>query len=190
MGGLETLSRGLRGKRAYLWLALSVVILDQWTKWWVETELTGRGPLVIIPKLLNFVYVRNTGVAFGLFPAGGDLLGTVVLSLLGLGGFSLLAVYFLRTPTANRMLLAALALVLGGAVGNLADRIAQGAVTDFVDFYVGRFHWYTFNVADSAITIGIVMMAGELLLPDRPDAGPEPPAEDDAPSDGAPAPGP
>jgi signal peptidase II len=91
----------------------------------------------------------------------------LLLSLLGLAGFSLLAYYFLHTPLQQRLLLGSLALVLGGAVGNLVDRLASGAVTDFVDVYFRSYHWYTFNVADSAITIGILMMTAEMFLPAR-----------------------
>jgi signal peptidase II len=74
-------------------------------------------------------------------------------------------IYFWRTPARDRLLLVALALVLGGAIGNLTDRVAGGAVTDFIDFYSGTYHWHTFNVADSAITIGLVLMAWDALRP-------------------------
>jgi signal peptidase II len=127
----------------------------------------GRAPVRILPGLVSLTHVRNTGVAFGLFPAEGSLLGMLLLSLLGLAGFSLLAYYFLHTPLQQRLLLGSLALVLGGAVGNLVDRLASGAVTDFVDVYFRSYHWYTFNVADSAITIGILMMTAEMFLPAR-----------------------
>ena len=71
---------------------------------------------------------------------------------------AIVGVYFHRTPASDRVLLTSLALILGGAVGNLADRVLQGAVTDFIDFYFGSYHWHTFNIADSAITVGIAVM--------------------------------
>ena len=145
-------------KYPYLCLALAVLVGDQITKWQVEAHLMGAAPREVIPGLLNFVYVRNTGVAFGLFPANGELWATLALTVLGLGALAIVAVYFRRTPATERLLLTSLGLILGGAVGNLADRVLQGGVTDFIDFYFGSYHWHTFNVADSAITIGIGLM--------------------------------
>jgi len=158
---------GLAGKQRYLLLSLGVLALDQWTKWLVESRLEGGAPVSVVPGLLNLTHVRNTGVAFGLFPAEGSFVGMLLLSILGFAGFSLLAYYFLNTPRHQRLLLASLALVLGGAVGNLLDRVASGAVTDFIDLFYRGYHWYTFNVADSAITVGIVLMTLELFLPTR-----------------------
>ena len=76
----------------------------------------------------------------------------------GLLALSVVLVYFWRTASEDRLLLVALSLVLGGAVGNLVDRVHSGAVTDFIDVYLGSYHWHTFNVADSAITVGIALM--------------------------------
>ena len=85
------------------------------------------------------------------------------MTLLGLAALAAVAVYFWFTPVHHRGLLVALALVVGGALGNLLDRALTGAVTDFIDVYVGTHHWPAFNVADSAISIGIVMMAIDSL---------------------------
>jgi signal peptidase II len=150
-------------KAGFLLVALAVLAFDQWTKWLVEAHLPHLSSTEVIPGLLNFTHVRNTGVAFGLFAANGHDLHTLALSLVGLLALAVVLVYFWRTPASDRLLLTALALVLGGAVGNLADRIAGGAVTDFIDVYVGTYHWHTFNVADSAITIGLVLMAWDAL---------------------------
>ena len=154
-----------REKSVFLLVALAVLALDQWSKWLVEAHLPHLSSVEIVPGLLNFTHVRNTGVAFGLFAANGHDLHT--LALAGVGALALLVVlvYFWRTPAHDRLLLVALALVLGGAVGNLADRVAGGAVTDFIDVYVRTYHWHTFNVADSAITIGLVLMAWDALRP-------------------------
>jgi len=141
-------------------LAVTVIslVLDQWTKWLVETRLHDHASVEVIPNLLNFTHVRNTGVAFGLFAANGDVKGTWILTGLGLAALVFVSYYFRIVPLSDRPLLVALSLVLGGAVGNLLDRIMSGCVTDFIDFYVGTYHWHTFNIADSAITVGIAVM--------------------------------
>lgn len=148
-----------RGPKArYLLLSLLVLVLDQWTKWLVELHLGNHASFEVIPNLLSFTYVRNTGVAFGLFAAHDTFSGTLVLTALGLFALGFVAYYYRRLASHERMLLLALALVIGGAVGNLLDRIMNGGVTDFIDFYYGTYHWHTFNVADSAITGGIFLM--------------------------------
>jgi len=147
------------GRRSrYLVLSLFVLVLDQWTKWLVEAKLVHHTSFEVIPDLLSFTHVRNTGVAFGLFAAHGDVANTWLLTGLGLAALLFVGYYFQAVPLSDRPLLAALALVLGGAVGNLLDRALSGGVTDFIDFYVGTYHWHTFNVADSAITVGIAVM--------------------------------
>ena len=106
--------------------------------------------------------MRNTGVAFGLFAADG-VSASWMLTALGLLALGAVGVYFGIASPRDRGLLIALALVVGGAVGNLIDRVSSGAVTDFIDVYVGAHHWPSFNVADSAISIGIVLMAIDSL---------------------------
>ncbi len=147
----------IKGRLALL--SLAVLVADQWTKHLAELHLLGAPALSLIPGFLDLIYVRNSGVAFGLFAAGSSLAGVVVLTALGLLAFSLVLFYFLKTPVSNRTVLVALALILGGAVGNLVDRVMRGSVTDFIDVYVASHHWPTFNAADSAITIGITLMA-------------------------------
>ncbi len=159
----------LRAKGRYFLISLAVLVLDQWTKWLVELHLSDHASIEVIPGLLNFTHVRNTGVAFGLFATRGNLLGTAILTLLGIAALIFVGYYFRVVPRHDRPLLVALALVMGGAVGNLLDRIMRGAVTDFVDFYYGTYHWHTFNVADTAISIGIgVMILGTFFHRDDP----------------------
>ena len=154
-------------------VSLAVLVIDQWTKHLAESALAGRPPRTVIPGFLDLVHVENTGVAFGLFAAGGSTLGVLVLTLLGMVALGLVLYYFLRTPDTNKGVLFSLALILGGAVGNLVDRIVSGSVTDFIDVYVGTHHWPTFNAADSAITIGIVLLMVDAFFPGRPDPVPE-----------------
>jgi signal peptidase II len=150
------------GKLRYLLVSLAVVVLDQWTKWLVEVHLAHHVAQPIVPNFLNLTHVRNTGVAFGLFASPG-MSASWLLTGLGLVALSAVSVYFGYASPRDRGLLVALALVVGGAVGNLIDRIAGGAVTDFIDLYVGTHHWPSFNVADAAISIGIVLMAIDSL---------------------------
>lgn len=147
------------GKLRYLFVSVAVIVLDQWTKWMVEVHLPHHAAHPLIPGFLNLTHVRNTGVAFGLFASEGMAGGSWLLTLLGLAALTAVGVYFWYAPARDRLLLVALALVVGGAIGNLIDRVSSGAVTDFVDVYVGLHHWPSFNVADSAISIGIVLMA-------------------------------
>ncbi|MEM1182638.1 MAG: signal peptidase II [Acidobacteriota bacterium] len=179
------------GKSPYLLLGLAILVLDQWSKWLVEEKLPMPSAVEVIPNLLNFVHVRNTGVAFGLFASHGDTTGTLILIGLGLLALSFVVYYFAITPLWDRLLLVSLGLVLGGAIGNLVDRIAQGGVTDFIDFYYGTYHWHTFNVADSAISVGIgLMLLGAFRQPppDSEETTASEAASDDAAADGEPDP--
>ena len=170
------------GKYRYLLLALLVVVLDQWSKWWIEVNLSLHEVRPIFPNL-NLTKVTNTGVAFGLLPARGNVWGTVLLTVLGLVALTVVLAFFLRAHRRERWLLGGLSLILGGAIGNLIDRVMAGAVTDFIDFYVGSYHWHTFNVADSAISIGIVFMVIDSFSGrDRHEPEPTPQAADPPPA--------
>ena len=153
-------------KLDYLFVSLAILVLDQWTKRLVEVHLPPAAAQPVIPGLLNLTHVKNTGVAFGLFAshgAGRRLLDAGPDGARGPG--RRLPLLPLRPGQRNRMLLSALALIVGGAIGNLIDRIASGAVTDFIDVYVGTHHWPSFNVADSAITVGIGLMIVDSFRP-------------------------
>jgi signal peptidase II len=146
-------------KLRYLFVSLAVIVLDQWTKWLVEVHLAHHTAQPLIPDVLNLTHVRNTGVAFGLFASQGMTGGSWLLTVLGIAALTAVGIYFWFAPTRDRLLLVALSLVVGGAVGNLIDRVSSGAVTDFIDVYLGPHHWPSFNIADSAISIGIALMA-------------------------------
>lgn len=161
----------LAGKRRYLLLALAVLALDQWTKWLVERTLAPHSSHEIVPGLFHLSHVRNTGVAFGLFATRDNGLATAGLALLGLAALAFVSWIFWRSPPSESRLLTALSLVLGGAVGNLVDRLASGAVTDFLGVYLGSYRWPDFNVADSAICVGLGLMVLDSFL-----ARPEPDA--------------
>jgi signal peptidase II len=137
--------------------ALLVAALDQTTKLLVAAGLPLNSGLPIIEGFLDLVHVRNRGMAFGMMH------GFSSASAYILAGASILAVVFIilfaeRLSQGSRFGLIGLSLILGGAVGNLIDRIRLGEVIDFVDVYVGRYHWPAFNVADAAITVGTLSL--------------------------------
>jgi signal peptidase II len=145
-------------------LALGVFALDRWTKWIVETQLGSYDTKTVIPGFFNIVRSQNPGVAFGIFADNASRSRTPLLV-----GFSIVAVALLAgmlwridrldTPSAT-----GLALIFGGAMGNVFDRIRTGSVTDFLDFYAGTWHWYTFNLADASICTGAGLLILSMLL--------------------------
>jgi signal peptidase II len=152
-----------RHKGPYFLIALAILALDQWSKWMVEAHLPLYHQIELIPGFFNLTHALNTGVAFGLFASADGSASPVLIAftLLALGAVLL---YLYLVPREDRRLLLAVSLVLGGAVGNLFDRLVAGAVTDFLDFYLGTRHWPAFNVADSAITVGIGLLVLDTLL--------------------------
>jgi signal peptidase II len=175
---------GLTGRRdGVSWglaLAIAAVVLglDQATKAWVLQTLPGAPPLTVIPGFFDLVFSRNTGGVFGLLagaPSFGRRAFFVGATALALGA---IALFLRRWGRESRLLTVALALVAGGAVGNLIDRLRFGSVVDFIDWYWGSHHWYTFNIADSAISTGAVLLIVHSLLPESSSAvsRPAPPA--------------
>ena len=141
-------------------LAAGVFALDRWSKWLIETRFTPFDVKVVIPGFFNIVSSQNPGVAFGMFSESSSRYRTAMLVFFSLAAVAILASMLWRVDRLDRRTAAGLALIFGGAIGNVFDRVRSGTVTDFLDFYIGSLHWYTFNVADSAICAG----AGLLLL--------------------------
>ncbi len=152
-----------RLRHVELWLPLLVVALDQVTKWLVRERIPLHSSVEVIPSFLDFTHVRNTGAAFG-FLNGVDFPGkTLVIAVVAIGaliGVSIYAGTLAREQLAARL---GMALIIGGAAGNLIDRIFVGSVVDFVDAYWGTFHFWAFNVADSAITVGVALMIIDMI---------------------------
>jgi len=151
----------------WLWLSVFVVVADQITKFWASHRLELYEPLSVMP-MVNFTLIHNTGAAFSLLnEAGGWQRWLFVFLALAV---SLFIAYWLTQLTSDRHWFAcALALILGGAVGNLWDRLTHGYVIDFIDVYYGDWHWPAFNVADSAITVGALMLLLDALKKDEED---------------------
>jgi signal peptidase II len=135
-----------------------VIILDIWTKWLVLARIDLHEAIPVIPNFFQLVHVRNTGAAFGIGANASSSLVPLLLNAGAIAVFCVVVVYALRSAVTDRLLQIGLHLILGGAIGNLLDRFRFGYVVDFLDVYVGRHHWPAFNVADSAICIGIALL--------------------------------
>ena len=147
-----------------LLIAALVFVLDRATKVLIERNVSIWDTLQVIPGFFNIVHTKNRGAAFGMFSDGTSEVRTFLLIGVSIAVLIFVAVLLLQPSRAgfsgSRTTMIGLSLVLGGAVGNIYDRIVSGMVTDFLEFYVGQWHFAAFNVADSAITVG----AGLLLL--------------------------
>jgi signal peptidase II len=152
----------MRG-RFYL-VALLIWFFDLLTKWVVRTHVEVGAAWDLLPGYLRISHVQNTGVAFGLFNDLHSVWKPYVLSAMAIVAIVVILLYSSRVPTERTLLRTALAVTLGGILGNFADRLARGYVVDFIEFHVrDAFHWPTFNVADTAITIGIMLLLIDTL---------------------------
>ena len=145
-------------------IAALVVIIDQFTKLWIMANFALYEQQNIIPDFFDLVYVTNTGAAFGFL--AGSKSGLRQLFFLGVGIIALVVIVFAygHLKKQGKIFVYSLGLIAGGAIGNLIDRVRFGSVVDFLDFYLGSHHWPAFNVADSAITVGVgLFMLGTLL---------------------------
>lgn len=143
----------------WLWLSAAVISLDQLTKLLLVRKLDKFQVIPVLPHF-NLVHMQNTGAAFSMFnraPAAVFILLCVVVAVA-------ILVWLRRHPYDQRMVAAAFTLILGGALGNAVDRAMRGSVVDFVDFYVGNWHFAAFNLADSAITLGAGLLILDMLL--------------------------
>jgi len=143
----------------YLGISLAVVVLDQITKAIVAARIPLHDTIPVIRGFFDLTHVKNTGAAFGLFSSLSSPARATILTAVAGGVFLAVLAWSLTSPVTFTRLQTALALVLGGAVGNLIDRVRFQSVTDFLRFYVDRWEWPSFNVADSAISVGVVLLA-------------------------------
>lgn len=171
------MSHSIRLRVFYAALSAAVLALDLWSKRWAVANLRFGPDVEVIDGFLRFTYAENPGIAFSFFNSG------AATTRWALATFSTVAacavvVFALRTSVADRVMQLTYALLFAGIVGNLVDRVRTGRVVDFIDVSVGTYHWPTFNVADSAITVGAVMLAIELFRREEPAAAEEPHAAD------------
>ncbi len=166
-----TLIQDVRLRRSWFLLSGLVVLVDQLSKLAVHAWLPGKGAVPVIPGFLNLAYSRNPGGLFGAFGSWGAPSRTLLLTVLPVLAIGLIGVFLARVSLRDRAVLSGFALILGGAVGNLIDRLTRGEVVDFLDVYAsssslarwfhnrfGTAHWPTFNLADSAIVTGVCLL--------------------------------
>jgi signal peptidase II len=135
-------------------VACAILALDRWTKIWASTHLPYNVPQPLLGDVLRLTYTRNNGVAFGIGQNTG--FPYYVFSIIAVGAILWL---FMRQPEHPRGRQLAFSLILGGAIGNLIDRITRGEVVDFIEVGVNRWHWPVFNIADCAVSIGVILFA-------------------------------
>ena len=146
-----------------LWLPLAVILLDQATKAIVRLSVPLHASRTVVPGFLDITHVQNTGAAFGLLNAVDFPFKSTLIALVAAAALAGIAVYAARLSPHQRVARVGMALVIGGAAGNLIDRLTIGPVIDFVDAYWGAYHFWAFNVADSAITTGVGLLMLDML---------------------------
>ena len=155
--GFAAVTLALSRQRGPLLTLAALVLLDQLSKWWIMVNFILYESREIIPGLFSLVYYTNSGAAFGLLAGESSLLRRLFFIGVALAALVLLSLLYRQVRYQGRLYLYALALIAAGAIGNLIDRVRFGEVTDFLDFYWGAYHWPAFNVADSAITVGVLL---------------------------------
>jgi signal peptidase II len=136
------------------YLSVLIIVLDQLTKFIVHSTMNLYDSIQVVPYLLNFTYIRNEGIAFGIYFEGAETIFIVLPILITIYLF-----YLLKSEEfQDKFSQIALFLIIAGAVGNIIDRIFRGYVVDFIDFHLNGMHWYVFNIADSSVTIGLIFL--------------------------------
>ena len=150
-----------------VWLPMVIVAVDQATKAMIRASLAEHESRTIIPGLMDFTHVLNSGAAFGFLNGVDFPFKTVVIAVIATAALIGVGVYAANLAHHQIVARLGLALIIGGAAGNLIDRLVSGSVVDFVDVYWGTHHFWAFNVADSAISVGVVIMILDMLGLDR-----------------------
>jgi signal peptidase II len=152
-------------KNKYLWvgsIAGVVLLLDQVTKFLVMRHIRMFEVITVIPGFFNLTYVRNRGAAFGMLAGVPGIWRSAFFIIVTV--IAVAAIVLLIRKTSERLLVSAFSLIAGGALGNLIDRVRWGEVVDFIDWYARSYHWPTFNIADSAITVGVGLLVIDMLF--------------------------
>jgi signal peptidase II len=142
----------------FLLTAPVIVIIDQVTKATIDSTMALHDSLAVIPGFFSITYVRNPGAAFGFLAGASPMFRSIFFLCITAAAIGLILYYISKSQNDEPLLIFALSLILSGAVGNFIDRIKIGEVIDFLDVYIGSHHWPAFNVADSAISVGAVIL--------------------------------
>ena len=153
----------LRDRLSYLGLTAFVLIVDRLSKDVIDQRFSPGESRTLIDGFFELSYIRNTGVAFGLFSSTDSPAKAILLSGLAVVAAVIVVVYSVRNSAKEHLLQMALALILGGAIGNLSDRLLHGYVIDFLYFHVRDYYWPAFNVADTAISVGVAFLAVDVI---------------------------
>lgn len=151
-------------RTVYLLIALIVVLLDRWTKYIVARRIALYAHIQVIPGFFRLTHTENTGAAFSLFADSNSPWKTDMLIAFSVLALVVVSILLWRNHHAHLLTGVALSLILGGAIGNLWDRVVSGRVVDFLLFYVGRYQWPVFNLADSAIVVGAALLVLEIIF--------------------------
>jgi signal peptidase II len=146
-----------------LWIAAAIIVLDQLTKAIVRAQFELHEGVAVVPGFFSLTRVHNTGAAFGMLNSVDFPFKTAALAMVAAAALAGLAFFASTLPTVQWLSRIGIALIIGGAAGNLIDRISLGYVTDFVDLYWQGWHFWAFNVADAAITVGVALMVLDML---------------------------
>jgi len=151
-------------RKYHILIATLVVVLDRLTKWIIAQNIMPNDSVDVIPGIFRLTHVQNQGAAFGLFSDSPSEWKVAMLILFSVAALAVVSALLWKNGNAMNTTAIALSLVFGGALGNLWDRVASGRVIDFLDFYIGRHHWPAFNIADSAIVVGALLLLSEIFL--------------------------
>ena len=152
-----------------IFVAGLIVLADQITKALIIKHVPLHNNIQVIPGLFDITHILNPGGAFGLMANMSAVVRTVVFLFISSLAVGLILYFYIKTPRQYVFLAIGFALIFGGAIGNLIDRVRFGVVVDFLDFYIGKYHWPAFNIADSAITVGIFIFIYHLLFKKMPE---------------------
>jgi signal peptidase II len=151
-------------RKYHIIIAGLVVLLDRMSKWLVAQRISLHDSIDVVPGFFRLTHVQNQGAAFGLFSDSPSEWKVAMLILFSVAALAVVSALLWKNGNAMNATAIALSLVFGGALGNLWDRVSSGRVIDFLDIYLGSHHWPAFNVADSAIVVGALLLLSEIFL--------------------------
>jgi signal peptidase II len=156
--------RKIKEEKLYYFIIIVIFITDYFTKLWITKKIPPYQTKEVIKGFFNLTHIHNRGAVFGFLGNSQNPYIFLLLTILSFGALIFIIYYFLKIPITEKYLKLSFSLILGGAFGNLTDRLLQGYVIDFLDFYIKKYHWPAFNVADASITIGAIVLIFILIF--------------------------